>query len=363
VLTLSKELNLLNKKVLSQIQDVAGSGNMSPAEIAEWLDTHSEDIEHLVALKMFEYLDEAKGEVLKDHYENLDAFRGRLFTTWESPLKRLDALIYGCTEISNEVNSEYRTGSGERSAKLNITTRLHARAVQVSCEISHLLKGGFADGAMARWRTLHETTSILIFIAEGDEDLAKRFTDFQSIQRRKAANRYNKYSEELGFTSFSPEDLSRFDLERNDIVGKYEAGFGNELGWAAKALGKEPSARTKVRFSDIEEFVELDFLRPHYGFANQYIHAGIDSIGFKLGTSLSNKDLLLCGPSNEGLLEPIQCTSLSLIQATQAIISVSPNDQRLLYSSVLWLWHEKLKEEVVAASDALMKKGEADNFE
>lgn len=115
---------MLNKKVLSQIQDVAGSGNMSPAEIAEWLDTHSEDIEHLVALKMFEYLDEAKGEVLKDHYENLDAFRGRLFTTWEFPLKRLDALIYGCTEIGNEVNSEYRTGSGERSAKLNITTAL-----------------------------------------------------------------------------------------------------------------------------------------------------------------------------------------------------------------------------------------------
>ena len=354
---------MINKKVLSLIKDVTDSGNMSSAGVTEWIDAHSEDIEHFFSLKMFEYLDEAKEEVLKEHYENLDAFRERLFTTWESPIKRLDALIYGCTEISDEVNSDYRTSPGIRSAKLNIATRLHARAVQVSCEISHLLKGGFADGAMARWRTLHETTAILIFIAEGDEDLAKRFTDFQSVQRRKAANRYNKYSEELGFTSFSPEDLSRFDLERNDIVDKYEAGFGNELGWAAKALGKEPGARTRINFSDIEEFVELDFLRPHYGFANQYIHAGIDSIGFKLGTSLSNKDLLLCGPSNEGLLEPIQCTSLSLIQATQAIISVSPSDQRLFYSAALWLWHEKLKEEVVAASDALMKKGKADSFE
>ncbi|MBN5402357.1 DUF5677 domain-containing protein [Serratia sp. T13T92] len=354
---------MINKKVLSLKKDVTDSGNMSPAEVTELIDTHSEDIEHFAALKMFEYLDEAKGEVLKEHYENLEAFRERLFTTWESPIKRLDALIYGCTEISDEVNSEYRTSPDIRSAKLNIATRLHARAVQVSCEISHLLKGGFADGAMARWRTLHETTAILIFIAEGDEDLAIRFTDFQSVHRRKAANRYNKYSEELGFTSFSSEDLSRFDLERNNIVGKYEAGFGNEFGWAAKALGKEPGARTRIHFSDIEEFVELDFLRPHYGFANQYIHAGIDSIGFKLGTSLSNKDLLLCGPSNEGLLEPIQCTSLSLIQATQAIIAVSPGDQRLLYSAALWLWHEKLKEEVVAASDALKKKGEADIFE
>lgn len=354
---------MLNNKILSLIQDVAGRNNMSPAEAVEWLNTHSEEIEHIVALSMFERLDQAKEDVLKEHYENADAFRSRLFATWECPLKRLDALIYGCTEICHEVNSEYRCGPGERSAKLNIATRLHARAVQVSREISHLLHGGFADGAMARWRTLHETTVILMFIAGGDEDLAERFTDFQSVQRRKAANRYNKYSEELGFASFSPEDLNRFDLERNDIVNKYEAGFCNDLGWAAKALGKEPGVRSRTHFSDIEKFVELDFLRPHYGFANQYIHAGIDSIGFKLGTSFSNTALLLCGPSNEGLIEPIQCTSLSLIQATQAIISVSPDDQRLLYSAVLWLWHEKLKEEVIVASDALRKKGKANRGE
>lgn len=104
------------------------------------------------------------------------------------------------------------------SAKLDIATRLHARAVQDSREISHLFHGVFADGAMAWWRTLHETIVILTFIAEGDEDLEERFTDFQRVQRRKAANWYNKYSEELGFASFSPEDLSRFDVERNDIV-------------------------------------------------------------------------------------------------------------------------------------------------
>lgn len=61
------------------------------------------------------------------------------------------------------------------------------------------------------------------------------------------------------------------------------------------------------------------------------------------------------------MIEPIQCTSLSLIQATQAITSVSPDDQRLLYSAVLWLWHDKLKEEVIAASEALRKKGEANS--
>ncbi|CTQ11316.1 hypothetical protein BN1200_350229 [Klebsiella variicola] len=31
---------MLNKKVLSQIQDEAGCNHMSPAEAVEWLDTH-----------------------------------------------------------------------------------------------------------------------------------------------------------------------------------------------------------------------------------------------------------------------------------------------------------------------------------
>jgi len=349
---------VLNKSILSLIKNSIDAETLPPAQLEEWLEENASSIEMVFALNIFNRLDEDKRDLLNEHYGNINAFKDRLFSTWEEPLRRLDSLIYMCTEIINEINHEYRVDLASKSSKLNVATRLHARALQVSSEISSLLKGGFADGAMARWRTLHETTAILIFIANGDEDLAERFTDFQSILRLKAANRYNKHSDNLGFSSFSPEEIELFNAESKEIVSKYEAGFRNDFGWAAKALGRMKNSNTRTQFKDIEEFVGLDFLRAHYGFANQYIHAGIDSIGFKLGTSISNKDILLCGPSNEGLIEPIQCTSLSLIQATQAIISVSPNDERLLYSPVLWLWHEKLKEEVVAASSALQKKGE-----
>lgn len=349
---------MLNKSILSLVKKSIDADTLLPTQLTEWLEENASSIEEVFALNTFKHLDEDKSEMLKEHYQNIDAFKERLFLTWEHPLKRIDSLIYMCTEIVNEINKEYREGSGGKSSKLNISTRLHARTLQVSSEISSLLKGGFADGAMARWRTLHETTAILIFIANGDEDLSERFTDFQSVLRVKAANRYNKHSGDLGFSSFSPEAIDAFKLENEEILKKYEEGFKNDFGWAVKALNKTPGRNVRVQFKEIEEFVGLDFLRVHYGFANQYIHAGIDSIGYKLGTSISNKDILLCGPSNEGLIEPIQCTSLSLIQATQAMISVSPSDERLLYSSVLWLWHERLKEEVVAASDALQKKGD-----
>lgn len=50
---------MLNKKILSLIQDVSGCNHMSPAEAVEWLDTHSEEIEHVMALNIFEHLGQA----------------------------------------------------------------------------------------------------------------------------------------------------------------------------------------------------------------------------------------------------------------------------------------------------------------
>ncbi|MGN2435103.1 DUF5677 domain-containing protein [Pseudomonas syringae] len=347
---------MLNKILMEIIQRSIEADALPSAGLTEWLNANADEVERHFALQMFEALDKNKEKLLADNLSDKIGFNKRLLATWGEPLNRLDSLIHMCIEILDEINAEYRLVSGSKSAQLNISTRLHARSIQISCEIVNLLKGGFADGALARWRTLHETTAILLFIANGNEDLANRFTDFQSVLKLKAANRYDKASKELGFKAISPADLTRYKTERKKILDKYEAGFGNDLGWASIALKKTPNAKTRTAFAEIEEFVGLDFLRAHYGFANQYVHAGVDSIGYKLGTSASNKDLLLCGPSNEGVIEPIQCTSLSLVQATQAIISVSPSDERTLSKTVLWLWHEKLKEEVSAASAALSNK-------
>ncbi|WP_217430933.1 DUF5677 domain-containing protein [Sphingomonas bacterium] len=49
---------------------------------------------------------------------------------------------------------------------------LHARACQVVFEIITLMENGLADGAMARWRTLHEITVVATILAEHGEELA-----------------------------------------------------------------------------------------------------------------------------------------------------------------------------------------------
>lgn len=349
---------MTNKILFESFKSALGSQEYNNEKLAELFNEHYEQIEELFVLTIYQKLDSGKQSLLTEIYEDQETFQTRLFDTWKSPLERLDTLTHMCTEIVFGIRNRLVQGNQEITDKFNIATRLHARTVQVAKEVSHLLHGGFADGAFARWRTLHETTTILKFICEGNEDLATRFTDFQSVLRLTKAKRFND-NNDLNFDPIPDADIERYNQELQEILSKYEPSFSNKFGWALKALGKAEKTNAKADYIDIEKHVGLGFLRNHYSFANQYIHAGIDSIGYKLGTSMSKRDLLLAGPSDEGLLEPIQCTSLSLIHATVALISAFPDDEGMLQIPVFWLWHEAIKSEVIEASNALQAKGEA----
>lgn len=54
---------------------------------------------------------------------------------------------------------------------------LQGRACQIYLEILELVKGGFADGAFARWRSLYELCCIGQFIVDNGESIAKNYFD------------------------------------------------------------------------------------------------------------------------------------------------------------------------------------------
>lgn len=298
-------------------------------------------------------LDAQANEYLLEDYRQLALFQKRLFNTWKAPMLRLDAMLVCALELSSEINEEYRRGEVVNPIQLNAMTRLHARAIHIAKEISHLLKGGYADGAMARWRSLHETAVILRFLAAGDEQLSERFIDYQAVIRLKEAATYVEHQEYLEFERIPEEQIARYQAEVDDLCQKYGKNFRREYGWA---YGTLPNL-SRITFRDIEKEVELGYLRIHYGFASKGVHSGVDSIGYKLGLSMSEEDILLAGPSNEGLVEPFQCTSLSICHASDALIQLVPDTERNVGASILWKMHESMKVEAVNASDALLAKG------
>ncbi|KVP53628.1 hypothetical protein WJ91_24820 [Burkholderia ubonensis] len=326
---------------------------IADADIDRWLAGNADEMIDKFSDQLAQDLDSKQREFVGDIHSELAGFHQRLFETWYAPLIRLDSLIAMCMEIGSEINTEYRSsGKYPRSSRRNITIRLHTRAVQIANEVSCLLKGGYADGAMARWRSLHETTVILAFLSRHDDVLSSRFVDFQAIIRLKAVTEYNEHHAALGFEPFNQETLVQFQTERDAMLAKYGQQFASENGWATEVLKQK-----RVTFKDIEKFVDLSHLRPQYGFASKNIHSGVDSIGYKLALSMSSQETLLAGPSNEGLIEPIQCTSYSLIIATSELIDTAPHDERSIMEGVLWRWHERLKAELTDAEAALRQRG------
>jgi len=221
----------------------------------------------------------------------LRGFRKRNTETWGVPFDTFDALIVGSTEIGAEINGKIR-GSGQTKdvAKAEAITRLHARANQIANEILWLCRGGFADGAMARWRSLHEVAVVSVFIADHEEDLAKIYLDFEAIETKRAADQYEEYCDQLEFDHLGEAAVEVIRKASEELAGKHDVSMRGNYGWASGVLSKN-----NPHFFDIEMACKLTFVRPFYKYASCNIHANPKGIFHKLGLALTQEDILLAG--------------------------------------------------------------------
>ena len=212
---------------------------------------------------------------------------------------------------------------------LDVLTRLHARACQVTDEIVCLLRSGFADGAMARWRTLHEIAIVAFLIQQNGEDLAKRYVDHQVVESFRAAKDYRECSERLGYETMTATEFEEIRKAHEDVIQRYGDTFKEQYGWAADALGKK-----KPFLKDIERAAGIDHLRAHYRMASHNVHANPKGVFFKLGL-FDEADVLLAGPSNAGLTDPGHSAAISLLHVSVAQGMIQPNLDSLVGLRIL----------------------------
>jgi hypothetical protein len=253
----------------------------------------------------------------------LRAFERRLIKSWARPLRLIEMLVALSREIGGDVNEDARAKMTRKNADfVEVITRLHGRACQIASEGIVLLRSGYPDGAMARWRTLHEVAVVLLFLDTHGIKIARQYLDHQAIESFKAATDYDKYAPRLGHAPLSPEDWKRLNEERDLVLKFYGKNFSGDYGWAASVL-KTP----KPTFRDIENSITLAHWRPDYRLASHNVHANPKGITLRLG--IDNEDVVLVGPSNIGLCEPGQNLAISLCQATAVVVQLSPTLDRL----------------------------------
>lgn len=269
---------------------------------------------------------------------------------WSKPLNLLEILLSVSLEAGARFNEYYRASAvEEKDFVFEAVTRLHARGCQVGAEALLLLKNGFADGAHARWRTLHEICVEAWFILNNGNNVAEQFLCHSVISDSKMAISYKEHHKTLGYFPPKQEEIDTIMREKDEMLRRFGSCFQSDYGWAAQSLKK-----SRPTFLDLEKSVGLEYLRPFYKLANLNVHSGSKGASFRLGSPSDGNDILVVGPSIFGLGEPGQNIAFSFHLLTRALLLTKENLDRIAFIFAT----DQLKDETIWAFDEVMEAQE-----
>jgi len=341
---------------LQEVREGVFQMQLDSLDVDEFIQRLRENIPHLIEGVRSEVsqviLDELKRDapqMLKEDRDRRESFEANTRRLWGKALDLLKMSIVIAYETGDDFNEEFRPQPlEEHDHVFDVLTRLHARACQIASEIHTLLSAGYADGAHARWRTLHEISAIGYFVAKHGNAVAERYLCHDAVESYRAAPQYQEHCESLGYEQMSDEKMAELKAARDHLVDRFGRGFGNQYGWASDALRMDDP-----NFSDIERDVNLEHLRPFYKLASHNVHANPKGVLFKLGLLPGSENLLLAGPSNAGLADPGHLTAISLAQITTLLLTTRPNIDRLVICDILMKLEQETGDAFLAAHKAL----------
>ena len=248
-------------------------------------------------------------------------FEARLRERWQDGLDRLEMLIIIAHEASEMYVEDFRReADSEGSFLRDALVGVQCRACRTAREILCLMKSGYADGAFARWRALHEMAVTALFLVQHRGDTARRYLDHAAVNRWRAAQEYQEHCETLGYEPFSTEELDELKAGSDDVINRYGPPFCSDYGWAAHAIGDD-----RPTFRKVEANLHMARWRPFFRLACQSVHAGSEALFFSLSATERMGAVLLAGASDAGLADPGHHTAISLTMTSVALLTSRPN--------------------------------------
>lgn len=261
---------------------------------------------------------------------------------YELGLKLFEGFIELNSKISSNTYEKYFKifDSYEDHIKLDTLISIHVRACQVANEILVLIKNGYADGAHARWRTLHELAVTFIYLYDSDYKVIFMYNDYEIIEKYKKAKEYKECEKKLDLEELDDETWNELTNLRDEIISKYGKEFSESYGWTMNDLPKG-----KRNFRELEKFVGIDNLRVIYAWANESVHAGVSGLKDKLSLREEESYNFLTGPNNYGFLDPIQYTSYSLCQMSEILLGMEDSLLNKIFEELLFFFQSEIVKE------------------
>ncbi|MCV4285363.1 DUF5677 domain-containing protein [Pseudomonas capsici] len=241
-------------------------------EISSHITETVEQTIHITLEKMADLIEE---ELLKQaihhtkHLKEIQELRASTVENlWGKAADQLNILGHLLIEW-NGAASELKNGAYANSHTALALNRIILRAYNIVGEILVLARAGYADGALARWRSLHEICVIAMFLSKKSDKCAKMYLAHSIIDELRLAEPSYKNITTGTKNASNEKYLNYLKKQKIQLIESFGPAFAKDLGWAAVELG-----RTKITFRELESIVEMEILRRGYQHANNAIHGG-----------------------------------------------------------------------------------------
>lgn len=287
------------------------------------------DIEKISKKLYFELKEDSKNMLVKHRNEEKD-FTKLIFKQWGEAFDILETIIVISLESCEIFCRDFGEKAQEENNKLFYALKaIHARAIQIAKECLLLLRNGYADGALARWRTIHELNVISHFLTQYySEELIEMYLAHGGVEEYKEELSYRKNAKVR--KRYTDDAFNEMKKQFIELKNKYGIPFTKSNGWAYKVLKKE-----KVYFSDIELATDFVHMKSYYNTACNTIHSGHNGNVNKIGLLPNHKDILLCGPTNYGISIPCQNVAISLVGLTINFLTIYLSADSIVSSYIM----------------------------
>jgi hypothetical protein len=257
----------------------------------------------------------ARERVARTEFEQLVRAR------WARPFEFLETLLLLAREAGNTWARALVTLPEDQPGFHEwILLRLHGRTCRTGSEIFALLRSGYPDGALARWRTLHELVVTTRLLRKFGPPLAQRYVEHHVIHEYQMLCDYQKRAPALGYERTPREYMRALKEQYKHLERQYGADFpsisGSTMGWT---LGIVPRRGGLSGLELLEAEVGLDHFRPFYRAGNDAIHANAAGIDRWLGDPM-RRVFSLAATTNAGFGDPGQFCAIYITMATEALL-------------------------------------------
>jgi hypothetical protein len=291
----------------------------------------------------------------KSHLKNEhDARVAKVQDIWGGALEQMDILRNVAFEWNFEA-LKLRKGSYANTNTASAINAIMGRVYEVAGEIIVLAKSGYADGALARWRTLHEICVIAIFLSKRSDRCAYMYLAHHQIEELKLlqANRITG----TAFIGIKDERyLSHLRRKRFALIREFGPAFGNDYGWASIEL-----SRTRTTLRDLENEVGLDILRRGYQKASSTVHGGAFATLTRISAGGSGADRSTI-PAAYGCELAVKYATGSLSMMCAELCLEIDNADLVTMGMIVQKYASRVREEITEAEKKMLDESRRSQF-